>query len=97
MSAVGPGIVAAMPPDYVPQYAVAVTLGADFNLATAFNTGFARELYIGGAGNVVAQLLGDAAPVTYEAVPVGTILKGCWILVKSTGNGTTATNIVARY
>jgi hypothetical protein len=86
-----------MPPSYVAQYSVPVVLSADFNLATAFNTGFARELYVGSAGNVVAQLLGDAGPQTYYGVPAGTTLYGCFVLVKSTGNGTTASDILARY
>jgi hypothetical protein len=97
VTAVGPQPSASLQQELYPSYSVAVTLGADFSLTTAFTAGFARELYVGGAGDVVAQLYGDAAPQTYKAVPVGTILRGLFTLVKSTGNGTTASNILARY
>src|SRR5271154_6132485 len=82
-----------------PQAAVAVTLGANFNLTTATtpNLPFAIALWVGTTGNLVAQKLGDAAAITYTAVPSGTRLPGLWISVSSTVNGTTATNIVAEF
>ena len=53
-----------------------------------------RSLYIGGAGDVSVVLIGDGtgAPVTFSAVPVGTILPIAVKRVRSTG--TTATLII---
>jgi hypothetical protein len=74
-----------------------VTLGSDFNVAAQFTAGYCRELFVGVGGTVIAQLQGDAAPQTYLNVPAGTPLSGKFTLVKSTANGTTATNIIARW
>lgn len=79
-----------------PTCSVAVNLAADFDLTQQFACGFARELYIGVGGTVIAQLQGDAAPQTYLNVPSGSYMHGIWTLVKSTANGTLATNIIAR-
>jgi hypothetical protein len=54
-----------------------------------------RALYVGGAGNVVVRLSGDAANVTLVGVVAGTILPIRVILVPATG--TTATNIIGLY
>jgi hypothetical protein len=54
-----------------------------------------RALYVGGAGNVVVRLSGDAANVTLVGVVAGTILPIRAILVASTS--TTATNIIGLY
>lgn len=97
MSAIGPQ---AGDPDVqheqIPVCAQPVNLAGDVNMNTLFTCGFATELYVGTGGNVVAQLISDAAPQTYVGVPSGSFLHGMWILVRSTTNGTTASNIVAR-
>lgn len=54
-----------------------------------------RYIYVGGAGNVALQLANDTAPITFIAVPVGTILPAMAIKVLATG--TTATNLLALY
>ncbi len=68
-------------------------------------TAVPRGLYIGGTGDVTVVLRGDpingvspatgvtTVPVTYKAVPAGTLLPIAATYVKATG--TTATNIVA--
>lgn len=78
-----------------PTASLALVTTADVNLALQFAAGYARFIYVGGAGNLVVQELGDTAPVTITAPPVGTLLPGKFTLVKSTGNGTTATALVA--
>jgi hypothetical protein len=83
--------------DPFPMFDVPVALGSDFNVAAQFTAGYCRSLYVGGAGTVIAQLAGNASPTTYVAVPAGTVLPGKFTLVKSTSNGTTATNLVARW
>jgi hypothetical protein len=83
--------------ELIPTCSVAVTLGADFDLTSQFSCGFAKELYVGTGGNVAAVLRDDAGTVqTYMNVPGGTFLHGAFVTVKSTGNGTTASNIIAR-
>jgi len=56
---------------------------------------YARRLYIGGAGDVAAQKVGDTGLILYKAIPAGTFMDGCWIKVGSSGHGTTATYINA--
>lgn len=51
-------------------------------------------LYVGGAGNVAVTTLGGD-DITFNAVPVGTILPVQVLKVKSSGSGTTATLINA--
>ncbi len=82
------------------QHAFAVTPSDSVEL-----TAIPRGLYIGGAGDVTVILRGDpingtspatqttTVPVTYKAVPAGTLLPIAAAYVKATG--TTATNIVA--
>ena len=60
----------------------------------------ARALYVGGAGNVVVQMMGipnispGTVSVTFAGVPAGTLLP---ISVRRVMAATTATNIVALY
>ena len=92
---VGPS---AMSAELVPSTAVDVTLGSDFDLSTQFVAGWARELYVGTGGTVVAVMRGDGGTShTYMNVPNGSSLYGDFVKVMSTSNGTTASNIVARY
>jgi len=81
----------------IPSAAVDVTLTSDFDLTTQFAAGYARELVIGTAGHVVATMIGDSAPHTYKNQASGSVLSGKFVTVKSTGNGTTAADIVARF
>lgn len=81
--------------ELIPVASVDVVLTSDFNLANFFKCGYARRLWVGTGGNVVAQKRGDDAPHTYKNVASGSYLDGWWILVKSTSNGTTAADIVA--
>jgi len=69
-----------------------VTLTADYT----FTMPSICELYVGGAGTVVAKLSGDATFRTYTGVAAGSILEGAFTAVKSTANGTTASNIIGR-
>lgn len=84
-------------PQEVPaQNSAAVNTAADVNMNTLFNSGFCTKLWVGGAGNVALQLIGDTTPVTLTGVPAGTLLQNLQIaIVKSTANGTTATGLVA--
>jgi hypothetical protein len=82
--------------ELVPRSSIAVTLSADFDLTSHFVSGYCRELYIGTGGTVVAQLVGDSATQTYVNLPNGSFLHGYFTIVKSTGHGTTASNIIAR-
>lgn len=61
---------------------------------TVFSTP-TRYLYIGGTGDVAVLLNGDSAPVTFSAVPVGTVLPVSVVKVMSTN--TTATLILGLY
>ena len=81
----------------VPSAAVDVTLTSDFDLTTQFAAGYARELYVGTAGTVVATMIDDSASHTYKNLANGSTLAGKFVTVKSTGNGTTASDIVARF
>ena len=83
--------------DPFPMFDVPVSLASDFNVAAQFTAGYCRSLYVGTTGTVIAQLSGNASPTTYVGVPAGSVLPGKFTLVKSTSNGTTASNIVARW
>ena len=52
-----------------------------------------RALWVGGAGNIVVRMAGDAADQTLVGVPAGTLLPIAVDRVKATN--TTATSIVA--
>lgn len=87
-----------MSQELVPSAAVDVTLGSDFDLTTQFTAGYARELFVGTGGTVIAVMRGDGGtPHTYKNVANGQVLSGDFVTVKSTSNGTTAADIVARY
>lgn len=73
-----------------PSVSEVVTLGADY---TFTNTSIVA-LWVGTGGTVVAQLRGDATARTWVGVPAGTYLHGNFSIVRSTGNGTTASNII---
>lgn len=75
--------------DFLTEGAAAVTPSDTIEL------GPCKALYIGGAGNVSVWMPGRESPVTFFAVPVGTVLPVSARRVLATG--TTATNIVALY
>lgn len=52
-----------------------------------------KALWVGGAGNVAVELVGDDASVTLVGVDAGTLLPVAAVKVLATG--TTATDIVA--
>lgn len=56
-------------------------------------TNTARALYIGGAGDVVVDMVGSGSTITFAGLAAGTILPVRAARVRSTS--TTATNIVA--
>ena len=94
MSGIGPG---AASDDLTPWCAVDVNLATDFTIDnTVFACGYARELFVGTGGTVIARMIGDVTDHTYKNVPSGSTLSGKFTLVRSTGNGTTALDIVAR-
>lgn len=53
---------------------------------------YPKGVYVGGAGNIVGQLVGDTTDTTFTAVPAGTFLPVSFRLIKATG--TTATSMV---
>ena len=86
--------------------ATVVVLNANIFAATAKTyaiyqespqTGFGNAgcyIYVGGAGNVAVTTIGGDE-VTFNAVPIGTVLPVQVIRVKNSGSGTTATLINA--
>ena len=70
------------------QNAAAVTPNDSTDLTT-----FARGLYVGGAGDVVVDMVGSGSTITFAGVAAGTILPIRVSRVRSTS--TTATDIVA--
>jgi hypothetical protein len=84
-----------MSADLVPSCDVDISFGIDVNLAPLFTCEYARELYVGGAGDVVATMIDDqGVSHTYMNVPAGSTLSGKFVTVLS--SGTTAFGIVAR-
>ncbi len=80
----------------VPQDAVDVTLGADFTFSSQSPVVQPRALWIGTGGNVVASLAGTPGTYhTFKNIPSGTLFLGAFAVVRSTGNGTTAADIIA--
>ena len=69
--------------------AVAINLASDTTLAST-----SRGIFVGGAGNLAITTQGNDA-VTFTGVTAGTIYAIRAKVIKSTANGTTATNIVA--
>lgn len=53
-----------------------------------------RAVYVGGAGNLVVTSLGGNSPVTFHAVPAGSVLP---IQITHLLPGTTASHIVGLY
>jgi hypothetical protein len=80
-----------------PSMSCDVTLGADFNVVAALGGFAATRLYVGTGGTVVGRFIGDPAGQfrTRKNVPNGAYLDGRWEIVRSTGNGTTAADIIA--
>lgn len=70
------------------EYAAAVTPSDSTDL------GITRFLWVGGTGDVVVVMAGDAAAVTLASVPSGSLLP---IRVTKVKAATSATNIVALY
>jgi hypothetical protein len=71
---------------FVPYKSKAFTHGSsDLDLTDPTNglAPGAHELYCLGTGNIVARLAGDGAEQTYPVV-AGTVLKGAFVLLKST-------------
>jgi hypothetical protein len=54
-----------------------------------------NAIYVGGAGNISVVLQSDNTPVTFTAVPVGSILPVAARIIRATG--TTATLMVALF
>jgi len=74
------------------SFACAVTTAYDLTDGTHWKAPCASELYCPTAGNVVAQLAGDAALVTY-AVIAGEVLRGAFVLIGATN----AVAVTARF
>jgi hypothetical protein len=53
-----------------------------------------RGIWVGTTGNIVVDMLGSGTNITFQNVPVG-YFSGHFTKVYSTGNGTTASNLVA--
>lgn len=53
-----------------------------------------HEIYVGGTGTVACRFVGDAADVTFSAVPAGAVIKGRITHVRATS---TATLMVAKW
>lgn len=76
----------------VPYTAVAVdTSSTDFD-CTVLGLGFARRLYVGGAGDVKVTFLGGGV-VTYKSKPQGSFVDGA--ITKVWKTGTSATDLIA--
>jgi hypothetical protein len=79
-------------------YADSGPFGAEaISLATNYvsaNTNCLRGIWVGTTGNIVVDLEGYGTNITFPNVPVG-IFYGHFTKVYSTGNGTTASNLVA--
>ncbi len=76
----------------IPMEAEAVNISSTDHDCTGFKLGYARRLYVGGAGNVVVRYFGASSNVTYTGVPAGSYLDGAFITIVRAS--TTATNMV---
>ena len=74
------------------QEKIAVSLAADTTFAVP-----AKGLYVGTGGTVIVRAAGSAVDVSYLNVPNGGYIDGLISIVRSTANGTTASNIVADF
>jgi len=72
--------------------AAAVNLASD----TAF-TPPTQRIFVGGTGNVKVDLAGGQTGILYTAVQAGTYLTIRATKIYSTGNGTSASNLVAEW
>lgn len=74
--------------------AINLAADTDFTVNSHGLYPFARRIFVGTGGDVVARKIRDSGYTTYKAAS-GTYLDGAWAIVRSTGNGTTASNLVA--
>lgn len=71
---------------------VAINLGADTTFVVP-----AKGIYVGTGGTVIVRAPGSAADVTYKNVPSGGYIDGWIEILRSTGNGTTALDLIADF
>lgn len=71
---------------------VAVNLGGDTTFAVP-----AKGIYVGTGGTLIVRAPGSDADVTYRNVPNGGYIDGYIEIVRSTANGTTASNLIADF
>jgi hypothetical protein len=57
----------------------------------------AKGLYVGTGGTVIVRAPGSSADVSYVNVPNGGYIDGLITIVRSSANGTTASNLVADF
>lgn len=71
--------------------ATQISLASDTTLPLA-----SRGLWVGTGGTVIGALVGDPLTnVTFTNVPDGALLPFRFVTIRSTSNGTTASNLVA--
>lgn len=77
--------------DYQARSAFAITKSDSTNYLTGASLVVPKALYIGTAGDLTVQLVGDAGTVVFKAVPAGSVLP---IRVQRVLAATTAADIV---